>query len=205
MHNFLLLLAACGGYALDRTKGDADSAGTAPEDTSDADTGELDDSYLPDGWVLSADLPVVGGIPSLEGAAVTLEVVDSVQRGVACSMTLDTAGLAVSELTPDPTVWAWWTLDVVPLDEPCEEALPTTLGLGVGELVGDIRARLGTVEHDEVADSLYGAYLASDDGVVYVFGYAGTDGDLAGEDAASNPPGDGVYHLAPLYVFPLAD
>ncbi|MFZ5482066.1 MAG: hypothetical protein ACOZNI_35220 [Myxococcota bacterium] len=200
-----LLCAACADYALESSKdAGGDTASGAPDSDVD-DTGTYTDPFEPDGWILRADLAVVGGVPAVEGATAAIDVVDTVAGGVACTIELDTTGLAAGE-PPDEVVWAWWTLAVVPAtDEPCVEPLPATLGLGVGALDGDVRAGLGAVGHDDVADSLYGAYLTVDDGTLWVFGYAGTDAGLAGETPASNPPGDGTYHLAPLYVLGLPE
>jgi hypothetical protein len=202
----ILALAACspgkgGDYA---APGDGDSASEdADTDTGRDDSGDYD-PVVPDGWVLRADLPIAGGVPAVDGAVVEIDAVDSVEGQIACTVALDTTGLAAGTSPDAEVVWAWWTIPVVPVDEPCI-SLPETLGIGVGELVGDVRAGLGADGYDEVAASLYGAFYAGDDGTLYVFGYAGTDADLAGDDDAANPPADGLYHLAPLYVLGLSE
>lgn len=179
--------------------GDAggDTADTGPNDT-DTDLDEVP----PDGWVLHARLAAVGGVPVADGADVRVAFVNGDAGEVACEVPLDPAGV-VAGTSPEDVVALWWELPALAEAEACGP-LPATLGVGVGELHASARARLGTVGLDTVADSLYGAYVRADDGPVYVLGYAGTDGDLAGDDVATTPPPDGTYTLAPLYVLPLA-
>jgi hypothetical protein len=204
-----LLVSACADYDLSNAKGEADD-GSEPADadtggTTDSDPDSGMDDIVPDGWIVRADLAIVAGEPTPQDAVVLIDMVDSVEGGIACTVALDTSGMTAG-VSPDADVWAWWTLDVVALDEPCAE-LPEAIGLGVGELLGDVRAGLGAHGYDQVAGSLYGAYLGADDGSLYVFGYAGTDADLAGDDDAATeaPLPDGLYHLAPLYVFALPE
>lgn len=199
-------LAGCSAYDLsDQAPNDDTGAYGAPGgDTADTATDDLDtgggDERPPDGWVVHARLSVVGGVAVADGADVRVVFVRG-EGDVVCNVPLDPTGV-VPEASPEDTVAAWWTVDVVPTVDPCAE-LPGTLGLGVGDLHASARARLGAVGLDEVADSLFGAYAQADGGPVYVLGYAGTEGDLAGDDAAVAPPPDGTYTLAPLYVLPL--
>lgn len=205
----LLGLGACADYALEATKADdRDAAGNDDDEDVEiqdtggaADTGTDGDEPVPDGWIVQAVLGLAGGVPVADGASVRLDFVEAGDQAVACAVGLDPTGVA-GAASPDPAIWAWWEVDVVPEDPACS-ALPDTLGLGVGELHPDARARLGAAGRDDVAASLYGAYVQVNDGPLWVYGYAGTDADLAGDDAAADPPPDGLYALLPLYVLPL--
>lgn len=204
----LLALGACADYALE-SKVSGDNA--APEDgTDDADvqdTGTIEDTGggadtpVPDGWVVEAQLALAGGVPVADGATIRVDFVEAGDDAVACTVEIDPTGVA-GAASPDASIWAWWEVVVVPEGSTCS-ALPETIGLGVGELHPDARARLGAAGRDDVADSLFGAYVRVNDGPLWVYGYAGTEGDLAGDDVAADPPPDGVYALLPLYVLPL--
>lgn len=203
----LLLLFGCADYDLGiASGGKGDTAGeAAPEDTAFADTS---DSALPSNpawYVVRADLSVVGGVASPEAATITIDVIDADLERINCVVDLAsdlvTSAGAESELDIEGV---WWNVPVRSDIAPCAN-LPDMLQLGVGPLHPDVRARLGTVGHDDIADSLYGAWLRADEGAVTVYGYAGTATDLFGDDAATLPPPDGLYRLAPLYVVALPD
>ncbi|MDP2312468.1 MAG: hypothetical protein Q8P41_06145 [Pseudomonadota bacterium] len=200
----LLALAVFGGCSADydlsgKTDGAAsDTAGEADDTGLPEDTGlPTDPAY----YVVRADLAVVDNVASAQDAVVSIEVIDADLRRVDC-----VADVAAEFVTPgvadtDANL-VWWEVSVRVSAAPCA-TLPSTLSLGVGELHPDARARLGTVNHDDIADSLYGAWLRADGGDPSVYGYAGTDDDLAGDDEALLPAPDGLYRLAPLYVVPL--
>lgn len=172
-----------------------------PDDTSDLDTGDTSSTMHPAWYVVRADLSIVGGVASAEGASVAIDVIDEDLERLNC--VVDLAPDLVTAAEPDADR-VWWTVPVRSLMAPCA-TLPDTIELGVGSLHPDVRARLGTVGHDDIADSLYGAWLRVDEGDITVFGYAGTVTDLMGDDAATLPPPDGLYRLAPLYVVALPD
>lgn len=200
------LLAACADYALEAGKRENaadDGGGDDDNDSGSADTAE-DDTPPPDGWAPLATLAIVGGLPSADGAVVDVEFVSAEEDATSCTVTLDVAALTPDVAADATEVWAWWEFDVVTADVACA-LLPATLGLGVGELLPDVRARLGADGYDDVADSLFGAYVRVDGGEVWTYGYAGTEADLAGDDLAAAPPPDGTYTLAPLYLLPLVE
>lgn len=182
-----------------------ESLDTGVEDTV-TDSQEVDDTApatSPAWYVVRADLAVAGGAPVAEGAVVSIDVVDADLERTDCVVELDPAGLRAVTVTVAEPGSLWWELPVVPVAESCA-TLPSTLTLGLGSLDPDVRARLGAVQLDTVADSLFGAYLLLD-GAATAYGYAGTESDLAGDNPALLPPPDGRYRLAPLYLAPLPD
>jgi hypothetical protein len=203
---WLPLLAACAGYDLSG-KGDLESADTGADEERD-DTGPPpDDTSAPlePAWYsVRASLEILGGAASGQGAAVSIEVVDADLVRIDCVVTL-TADSVRSDTPDTETGTLWWSMPVVPSDEtPACAPLPSTLRLGVGPLHADARARLGAVSLDDVADSLYGAWIDTGPEPA-AFGYAGTSLDLAGDGPADLPPPDGRYTLAPLYLLALPE
>ncbi len=196
------VLSGCSeDYGLEMSKGSADTGGLPPDDTSDEDTEDSGVPEEPAWYVVRADLAVVGGVASAVGAVVSIEIIDEDFDRIDC--VVDLAADRVAPGTPDAEAGlVWWDVTVQASPEPCAP-LPAVLSLGVGELHPDARARLGTVEHDDIADSLYGAWLRAGAGEPTVYGYAGTAADLTGDDPAVLPPPDGTYRLAPLYVVAL--
>jgi hypothetical protein len=204
--SFLLLFGCAADFEMGAITENSDDTGryaapdTAPEDTSDSAL-----PADPTWYVVRADLSVIGGVASPEAATVAIDVIDADLERVNCVVDLaaDLVTGATAESEPDSDA-VWWTVPVRSDTAPCAN-LPDTLQLGVGALHPDVRARLGTVGHDDIADSLYGAWLRADEGAVTVYGYAGTATDLFGDDVAALPPPDGLYRLAPLYVVALPD
>lgn len=203
----LIGCAGCSDSALSKEDvATFDGADTGMMDTDDVD----EDTPPPDAWTARATLAITDGAPSLDGAAVTIDLVATGdETPVDCPVQLDVSGLVAS--TPpeaaDGAVYAWWTLPIVPVDDDtCAVAgLPEIVGIGIGTLHPDQRARLGAYGYDDVADSIFGAYLSTGDEAVYAFGFAGTADDLLGDDAAADPPPDGVYAVQPLFLFALPE
>lgn len=204
---FLLVLLCAVGCSPNRSlEGAGGTFDTAASDSAD-DTGEMDDdtgpSIEPAWYVVRADLTVADGLPVPDGAELSIDVVDADLERTDCVVELDPSGLAAATVDGAEPGSLWWELPVVPTTASCA-TLPTTLTLGVGSLDPDVRARLGTVHLDAVADSLFGAYFLLD-GAITAYGYAGTANDLFGDDLAALPPPDGLYRLAPLYLAPLPE
>lgn len=200
----LVLPLGCAEYNLgkgadsfvDETGRATDAADTAPDDSDDAELAEN-----PAWYVVRAELRVVAGEASAEGASVSIEVIDADLERITCVVDLTPALVTAAEPEPEAV---WWNVPVRSASAPCA-TLPDTILLGVGSLHADVRARLGTVGHDDIADSLYGAWLRADAGDIAAFGYAGTASDLVGDEIAVLPPPDGLYRLAPLYVVALPE
>jgi hypothetical protein len=199
--NLLILLGGCVDQSLSKGSFDPEAADNGTEDTSFVAPEDTGPETVPAFYAVSATLTVLAGLPTTDGAEVTLEVVDADLQRTDCTVPLDTTGIVAG--TSSAGVPLWWELPVV-ADDACA-TLPESISLGIGTLDADVRARLGTVDHEDVADSLYGAYLRVEGGEVWAFGYAGTDADLAGDAPAEDPPGDGTYALAPLYLAELPE
>ncbi len=200
----LLLSAGCADYALDNAElapGNDTARVMDTFDTGEEDPDSGGEPRSPAWYVVRAELAVENGAPSAQGAQVTLDVVDADLVRTDCIVELATDGIVAGDAATDDSVPLWWELPVVPATETCA-LLPETLVIGLGAMVPDVRAQLGTVDHDDIAESLYAAFLLLD-GDAAAFGYAGTVTDLLGDDAATNPPPDGLYQLAPLYLVPL--
>lgn len=194
-------LVACASSSL---KGSADSAldvsDTGADDSSDGDTAAPPE---PSWFTVRAVIDVTAGVPSLSQLSVI--VVDVDMTTVVCELAQDPA-LAVVGTPPDADVASWLVETLTPGDADCAE-LPSPLGIGIGTLPADVRAQLGPSGLDDVADSLFGAYVRApeaDTEDLAAFGYAGTTDDLAGDDAAVLPPPDGQYVLNPLFLLKLS-
>lgn len=204
----MLCAALCGSVTLgacaeNSLKGSADSAFDA-NDTGGSDSGDQDTAPPPEpSWFTPrAVIEVTAGVPSL--VQLTVIVVDVDMTTVVCELAQDPA-LAVVGTAPQDDVALWLVETLTPGDDDCAE-LPSPLGIGIGTLPADVRAQLGPSGLDDVADSLFGAYVRapeSETEEVAAFGYAGTTDDLAGDDAAVLPPPDGQYVLNPLFLLKL--
>lgn len=196
------LLPACSEDALKSTMDtglhEFDSGGA---DSATGDTGRPAD---PVWFTPRAVIDLTAGLMSI--SQLVLIVVDSDLVTEICDVHVDpAAGVAVA--SPDPAVAVWLDVTVSNSPEDCA-MLPAALGIGIGELPGDVRAQLGPSGLDDVADSIYGAFARAPNEAtteVSAFGYAGTADDLAGDDLATLPPPDGQYILNPLFLLRIPD
>jgi hypothetical protein len=196
----LILLAACADYALeaDQGGGTKDSAVSGDGSDTSADTGQIDSPANPAWYAVRATVPLVGGAPDPTGASISVEVVDEDLVRIDCDVELDPAEISAAE-APDADVYAWWSLPVTPFEEACT-TLPTTLELGLGALDPEVRAQLGSVDLEDEADMLWGAWMRADGGELWAVGYA--RGTIASDGLPPAPPDD-VYTLVPLFLAPL--
>jgi hypothetical protein len=212
---FALFALLPGCTPLDATgRFDSSDTATGSDDTADdSDTMSADSGVLPPAWyTVGATASLSGGL--LTALTVTYSILpETPSDGLICE-SLRAPISAVDVPSPDPTIYHWWLVELPGDDGACEgaEVLPTTLLLGLGALHADIVAGLKDDAEQAAAGSLYGAYVATDgvqeDGQaesIYVYGYAGTPADLAGETipVAAPPAPDGDYTLTPVYVLKL--
>lgn len=197
-------LVALSGCAADNSlaKGAPDSfTGTDYTDTGGS-VGDSADAPQPAWFAPRAVVEVAGGVPAL--TQLSLAIVDADLQTVICTIVVP-ADAGVAGTSPDPAASLWLDVTVPASATDCTPP-PATLGLGIGELPGDVRAQLGPSGLGGAEGSLYGAYArALDDDTVEVsaFGYAGTPEDLAGQGTGALPPPDGTYTLNPLFLLRL--
>lgn len=197
----LTFFAVLGGCSADNALKSAADESALASDTGGVDAGSDDTSYVPDpAWFAPrAVVGVVEGVPALR--QLLLQIVDVDLQTVICEIVVP-AESGIAAASPDPAVALWLDVTIAPQDSDCTVP-PAALGLGIGEMSGDVRAQLGPSGLADVADSIYGAFLRSPNDAeteVAAFGYAGTPEDLAGDDAATLPPPDGDYVLNPLFL-----
>ena len=195
----VLLLSACSDNAISGNADPKDTAtdGTGGDDTAE-DTGSIEDPATPAWYAVNAVVTLTGGAPDPSTASVEVEVVDEDLVRIDCTVALDPSALTGAAV-PSDDVYTWWTLPVTPLEDPCT-TLPTTIELGLGTLDPEVRARLGSVDLDDVAEQLWGAWMRVDGGDLWATRYATA---ASGPDAASMPPPDDTYTLVPLFLVPL--
>ncbi|MSQ03676.1 MAG: hypothetical protein EXR71_17620 [Myxococcales bacterium] len=185
------------GTGASETEGDSGDVGGGTEDS------ETDATFVAAWYTLEAKVVVEAGAGTTTDATVELVVVNAelVVGEEPCS--LDVSDLAIA--TPpsgaqNAGLLAWWTLAVQSDDDCVPVGVPATLGFGLGRLDVEVRARLGTVNLDDEADQLYGAWLSADDGAsVFPFGYAAPP---AGMSDVALP--NGAYALEPLLLLALS-
>lgn len=200
----LLALSACSADMALNGKGTLDSGAAGDTGGNDGSADSSDETgfpAVPASYTIEATLVIADGVAITKGASVSALVVGDDGTSVLCTVPLDQAGLTVDD-PPDADLGAWWRLDVTPGEHPCA-TLPATLGIGIGVMAPDVLAQLGAVGMDAYAASLFGAYIEDASGNLYVYGWAGTEADATGDDAAALPLPDGVYGLHPLYLLPL--
>jgi hypothetical protein len=170
---------------------DTGSVGDGADDTADAPQ--------PAWFAPRAVVGVVEGVPVLR--QLSLQIVDVDLQTVICQIDVP-AESGVAAVSPDVSAALWLDVTIAPQQGDCTVP-PATLGLGIGEIPGDVRAQLGPSGLADVADSIYGAFSRSPNDSsteVAAFGYAGTPEDLAGDGPATLPPPDGEYVLNPLFL-----
>lgn len=196
----VLFLSACSDNSISGNAGDPKdtaSDGTGVDDTAN-DSGAIEDPATPAWYAVNAVVALSSGAPDPATATIEVEVVDEDLVRIDCTVPLDPAALTGAE-APSDEIYTWWTLTVAPLEEPCT-TLPTTIELGLGALDPEVRARLGSVDLDDAADRLWGAWMRVDGGDLWATGYAAAASD---PDTAAVPPPDDVYTLVPLFLVPL--
>ena len=212
---FALIALLPGCTSVDYTgRFDSSDTATAADDTAgESDTMSADSGALPPAWyTVAATANLSGGL--LTALTVTYTLVPETPADGPICESLRAPISAVDVPSPDPAIYHWWLVELPQDDGACEgaEELPTTLLLGLGELHPDITRGLKDEAAQAAVGSLYGAYVATvgvqEDGqaeTIYIYGYAGTSTDLAGETipVTAPPAPDGDYTLTPVYVLKL--
>lgn len=194
----LLFLTACsenGLFADGAESGDdANTTEVADSGSDSSDTSDLGPAVW---YTFAATLPLVEGAASLDGATGRLVLAGGELDRRDCAPLASTAITVGTVPSVEETLFAWWQFELGDLGECATDGLPARLGVGIGELDPEVRARLGTIDREDDADRLYGAWLSNDDGAsVFPFGFA----DAGSADAATAPPPDGTYELTPLLL-----
>lgn len=181
--------------------GGSDSGTEADSNDSGEDADTADDLPAAAWYSLQGSVTIRDGLPATEGISLHFVLADASLSAWNCTE-MDLSGLQIVDPAPQDLgveLHAWWTL-TVPQDMSCRETgLPLALGFGVGELSPEVRARLGTVDLEDAADRLYGAWMVTDGAEPFPFGYA--EGDAV--ESTEGPPPDGAYALEPLLVVEL--
>ncbi len=196
------LLGACSDLSLN-AKGAAEDAGTN-ETGHGADMDTATDSAVDASWYApAAALSVVDGAAVTADAAVRLRLADADRTDLECDLVLPVDDLVVTT-SPAAAIAFWWELaiSIAGASECARMSLPVQIGLGIGPLDPEVRARLGTVGREDEADGMYGAFARIDGGEVIAIGYAAPE-DTSLE--ATDPPVDGDYELEPVFLLPAPD
>ncbi len=202
---FVPLLIACGctDMALNAKEAADATSDSGTSDEADADTdadtdADADSDFIPEWYSLAAVATVDGGVAGSLEPRFVIGSSDLERRDCGVMAPSDLAATAPSS----ESIYTYWTF-TVPTDNGCDgvAGTPARLGVGIGVLDPEVRARLGTVDLDGVADELWGAWLIADDNVPFPFGYA----QGAGGAPADGPPPDGSYTLEPLLLLRLSE
>jgi hypothetical protein len=197
---------AAGAKGADMAEGGGGDV-TSAYDSGGADSGDQDGGMPATAWSVRGTLVVADGAATVDGASLFAIGVTG-DGAISYECELDLRGLYVAEST-DPAIGAWWRVDDVGASD-CD-GVSGGLAIGVGELDVEVRAQLGAVGLDGVADQLFGAWAAVDDGVAQPIGYADprVDDDCYDEgtcDAvAALPLPDSAYAVEPLFLLPRTD
>lgn len=171
-------------------------------DTADQADSGAEDTFVPTRMSFEATATIAGGVPTLEGLSAHFLLADATGARTTCA-DIDLTDAAVTDPpTPDSgaELHAWWTVSDAAASG-CEEwPLSASLGFGLGELDPNVRAYLGTVNLEDRADELFGAWFTfggvGSTVTPFPFGYA----DVVDPVATDAPLPDGHYTLSPLLV-----
>ncbi|GDX78490.1 hypothetical protein LBMAG42_03010 [Deltaproteobacteria bacterium] len=208
MFAFLIPMLALGALGCTDSALSTDFAGNGSDTAAEADSndsGQDEDSAdeLPTAawYSLQGTVAIRDGAAAAEGLSLHFVLADAALNAWDCAE-MEVSSLQVVDPPPPDLgveLHAWWTL-TVPQDTSCRETgLPLELGFGIGELSPEVRARLGTVDLEDAAERLYGAWMVADGAEPFPFGYA----EGAAVESTDGPPPDGVYALEPLLVVAL--
>ncbi len=201
---FISALAVLNGCA----SGDifATSSDTAPPDLAEGAGGDTDaadsaDEAAPPVWYsFAATLSVADGQAVVDDAEGRLVLASADLTRSDCEA-LPASAVSVAEVPAvEEDLYVWWEFTLPVTGECAVAGLPQRLGVGIGALDPEVRARLGPAGLNEKVDLLYGAWLSDDGGeTVFPFGYA--EGGL--ETEANAPPTDDRFELVPLLLLAL--
>jgi hypothetical protein len=203
----LMLAAGCADYNASLAPG-----GAKAEDTSNADIGgdsgetedtAPDEAFVPAWVTLSAEVAVSGGVAAPEPTAASFLLADEVGEHDTCDP-LATDNFALTEpplLTDTEAASAWWSAASIPASGCRAWTFTGPVAFGIGPLDPNVRAYLGTVDLEDQADELFGAWFAfgaagAPTATPFAFGYA----QVADRVETGSALPDGTYTLAPLLV-----
>lgn len=202
--------AGCSAESKTISQGVETASGDDTADDGSSDTGSLEDGEAAVWWELGAELVISGGLVDPNLSALSVRMLNANVEPL-CDETLALLGVSEEPGTPSAEIFSWWQFTPAAPSEDCsdhDDAPPSELLLGVGELEADVRAMLGPAGLAGVADGLNGAYVSLDGGdTVYTFGVAGTDEAYAGAAGAatSAPLADGTWKVISLFAFDYGD
>lgn len=203
----LVLAAGCADYNAALAPG-----GAKADDTSNADiggdTGDVedtapDDAFVPAWVTFAAEVTVSGGVAAAEPTAANFLLADEAGEHATCDP-LSPADFALAEpplLTDTDAASAWWSAASISASGCRAWAFTGPVAFGIGPLDPNVRAYLGTVDLEDQADELFGAWFAfGADGAAtatpFAFGYA----QVADRVETGGALPDGTYTLSPLLV-----
>ena len=204
----LVLLSACADYAV-KDGAPTSAFDTAQEDGA-ADSGDVQDTAADDTfeatWLtLDAVARVEGALAVADGATASFTLADADLTARDCDP-VDGEGFAPSAppvLEDDATLQVWWSMDAVTGSGCTKWDYTGAIGFGIGTLDPEVRARLGTVNLEDEADTLLGAWFSLGSvtgGGPYVapfpFGYAQRSDGTPSDGTLT----DGEYTLTPLLL-----
>ena len=96
--NLLILLGGCVDQSLSKGSFDPEAADNGTEDTSFVAPEDTGPETVPAFYAVSATLTVLAGLPTTDGAEVTLEVVDADLQRTDCTVPLDTTGIVAGTI-----------------------------------------------------------------------------------------------------------
>lgn len=204
----LVLLLGCADYAF--KEGAPTSAFDTAQEDGSADSADVPDTAADDAfeatWLtLDAVARVEGALAVADGAVARFTLADADLAARECDPVI---GEGFAPNTPpvldgDASLQVWWSMDAA-TDSGCTKwDYSGAIGFGIGTLDPEVRARLGTVNLEDEADTLLGAWFslgtATGSGpyvAPFPFGYARRSDGTPGDGTL----GDGEYTLTPLLL-----
>lgn len=176
---------------------DTASPTTSPSPTAPVDS-DTASSPAPVWWVVDGVLAVAAGEVDLESTSFTVTLTSRDATPI-CSTARSVASAEVLDGALDELHGLWSV--VLTEGEGCTEPVPAVFEVGIGAYDPQLDPALAPSGLDGAA--LFGLYVRTDGGPLYVFGIAGTADQLAGTVPEAPPLPDGFYTLDGLYVLPL--
>ncbi len=194
----LLLACADAGFAMKTADAAAEDSASSYNDATDTEGAATGAEAAPTHWTLRGDLLVRGGVLDASASRMMLLVVDPSTQARACEVPLALEGVVIA----DRDAFApWWT--GLSTGAGACTAVPTSLSVGAGPLLAELRARMDAAGLSDATDAR-GAYVQVEGGETLAVGVFEPIA-LETTDTASPPESSDLrWTLTPMFAVAVA-
>ena len=194
----LLLACADAGFAMKTADAAAEDSPSSYDDATDTEGAATGAEAAPTHWTLRGDLVVRGGVLDASASTMTLLVVDPTTQARACEVALALEAVVLAERD---AFAPWWT-GLSTAAGACA-AVPTSLSVGAGPLLAELRARMAASGLSDATDAR-GAYVQVEGGEPLAVGVFAPAGLETADTASPSEASDLRWTLTPMFAVAIA-